>query len=336
MRRVLTPGKLALAGLAVLAALALVLYLAPAGDSYIFLPDEAHPAEPLVKVEGQPERMDPGGIYFVDVIVRRATLLERLVPGIREGASIVPEEAFNPTGVDERERRQSSLRVMSRSQQIAAAVALREAGYDVEARSTGVYVSEVFAGTPSAGRILPSDVIVEVEGRAVRTPEGLRAVLGRFEPGDPVEVELRRGETRRTVTIRLAESPQEPGRGFLGVLVEQAVEIELPLEVEIDAGNVGGPSAGLAFALAVLEDLGRDVDRGKRVAVTGELRLDGSVGAVGGIKQKTIGARNSDADVFVVPAGDNAEEARRHAGDLRVVAVRNFQQALRALATAVS
>jgi PDZ domain-containing protein len=103
--------------------------------------------------------------------------------------------------------------------------------------------------------------------------------------------------------------------------------------VTIDAGNVGGPSAGLAFALEVMEKLGRDVDHGHRVAATGEIELDGSVGEIGGVKQKTIGARKAGVDVFLVPAGDNAEEARRYADGLRIVAVQNFRQALSALAT---
>ena len=104
--------------------------------------------------------------------------------------------------------------------------------------------------------------------------------------------------------------------------------------MRIDAGNVGGPSAGLAFALQVMEALGHKVDRGYRVAATGEMRLDGSVAAIGGIKQKTFGAREAGADVFLVPvAGDNAADARRYAHGLRIIPVSSFQQALRALAT---
>src|SRR5207249_1519878 len=106
-----------------------------------------------------------------------------------------------------------------------------------------------------------------------------------------------------------------------------------PVPVTIDAGGVGGPSAGLAFALEVMEKLGRDVDHGHRVAATGAIELDGTIDEIGGIKQKTIGARRADVDVFLVPAGDNANEARRHADGLRIVPVKNFRQALHALAT---
>ena len=131
--------------------------------------------------------------------------------------------------------------------------------------------------------------------------------------------------------LTTAANPVDDTRSVIGVLVEPAADIRLPLDVSIDAGNIGGPSAGLAFALDVMEKLGRDVDGGRRVAATGELSLDGTVHRVGGIKQKTIGARAADVDVFLVPA-ENAAEARSHADGLSIVPVRSVEQAVRALA----
>ncbi len=319
---------------ALLAALVVaVLLLVPADGSYLFLPDEPHLVAPLVEVEDGQQPARGGAIYFVNVIVRRPTLFERIFPSVHDGAALVPAEALNPAGLSEQERRRTSLEVMSRSQQVAAAVALRAAGYEVDAEPTGALVARVLPDTPADGRIRPADVIVAVDGKRVRTLDDLQRRLRPRRPGDEVEVELERDDERKTFRIELAASQREPGRGVIGVLVEQAVDVELPVEVEIDAGNIGGPSAGLAFALGVLEELGRDVDGGLRIAVTGEIELDGAVSSVGGIEQKTIGAREAGVDAFVVPAGDNAEEARRHAGDLRIVPVRTFQQALRALTT---
>jgi PDZ domain-containing protein len=119
----------------------------------------------------------------------------------------------------------------------------------------------------------------------------------------------------------------------IGVLVDQASQVELPFPVKIDAGSIGGPSAGLAFALDIVEELNHDITRGHKVAATGEINADGSVGQIGGVKQKIFGARQAGVDVFLVPAGDNAQVARKYQGDVRVIPVKSFQQALRALAT---
>jgi PDZ domain-containing protein len=333
VRRHITPGRLAAAALVLLAVVAGLLLLAPSSDRYIFLPDRARAVDPIVVVEGGRSPRDGGGIYYVDVIVRRATWLERLFPDIREGSTLVPAEVINPPGVSDAARRQGNLREMSRSQSIAAAVALRELGYDVDAEPTGALVEGVFPGTPAAGKLQPTDVIVAVDGERVRTPGDLRRLISRRRPGQRVRLDVRRGDTRLRVPLTTTRDPREPDRAIVGVAASQDASIRLPISVRIDAGDVGGPSAGLAFALDVLEELGRDVDQGHKVAVTGEIELDGDVLPVGGIEQKTIGARRSNVEVFVVPAGDNADEARRHAGDLRIVPVRNFQHALRALAT---
>jgi Lon-like protease len=334
MRRLATPGRLAAAGLILLAIAAAVLVLAPGGDTYIFLPDEgAHPVAPLVTVEGEQPDRDGGGIFYVNVVVRKATLLERVWPDVHEGATLVPGEQLNPTGLSEADRRRGNLREMSRSQEIAAAVALRELDYDVEATPTGVLVAAVDPSAPAGGKLQPTDLIVSVDGRRVRTVGGLFGMMARKQPGDEVTFAVRRGSGMLDVRLKTVAHPTERNRAIVGFSPEQGVEVDLPIDVRIETGDVGGPSAGLAFALDVVDELGRDLDRGRKIAVTGEIRLDGAVGPVGGLEQKTIGARRSGVDVFVVPAGDNADEARRFAGDMRVVPVRTFQQALRALST---
>lgn len=128
-------------------------------------------------------------------------------------------------------------------------------------------------------------------------------------------------------------SSEDPKRALLGIIASDNLQVHLPVQVTIDSQGIGGPSAGLAFALEILQDLGRNVAHGRKVAATGELSLDGHVLAIGGVKQKTLGARRAHVDVFLVPAGDNAREARRYADGLRIIPVENVQQALQALAT---
>jgi Lon-like protease len=331
MRRLFTPVRLAILAFLVFG-LAAYFFVAPS-DDFIFLPDRARPLAPLVKVEGERPPSDDGGIYFVTVDVRRATRLEELFPSIQEGSTVVPETSVQPRGISDRARRNAELRQMERSQEVAAAVAFRELGLPVRITQRGARVGQVLPNHPASGKLRTGDLLVSADGRPVRTPDDLRAVIGRHRPGERVRLRVRRGNRTIDVVLRTVVSPDEPGRAIIGVLVEQRADITLPRKVQIDLGNVGGPSAGLAFALDLLDELGRNVDGGRRVAATGALALDGSVLSVGGLKQKTIGARRADVDVFVVPAGENAREARRHAGDLRIVAVSSFQQALQRLAT---
>jgi len=309
-----------------------IAWFAPS-SSYLLLPDEAKPLADLVEVEGErPD--DEGGIYYVDVVVRKASLLEEQIGALRpEGADVVPEHAIVPPGSSFQERRQRNLQAMDLSQQIAAAVALRELGYEVDSEPEGALVVAVASDAPAAGKLEATDVIVGVDGDEVRTPDDLRRLIARRDVGETVRLRVRSGENTRSVEVGTRASPEDPERPIVGIQVEQFAEIDVPIDVEIDLGNVGGPSAGLAFALDLVEELRGGVDRGRRVAATGELRLDGTVAPVGGVAQKTIGARRAGADVFLVPAGDNAAVARRNADGLRVIAVESFQQALQALAT---
>jgi Lon-like protease len=309
-----------------------VLYLVPSND-YVLLPDTAHPVAPLVKVQGGREPNGPGAIYFVDVFERRASLLERLFPWIRTGATLVPASEIVPPGVSDSQQRQADLQEMTTSQKVAAAVALRKLGYDVVAKPDGVLVDAVELGSHAPGKLEPADRIVSVNGVPTLTVDKLRSELAKVEPGETVSLGVYRGAKPLTVKIETVADPLDPKRAIIGFTPDQSADIKLPIKVSIDAGGVGGPSAGLAFALQVMEELGKNVDRGYRIAATGQMELNGAVSPIGGVKQKTYGVRKANADVFLVPAGDNATEARRYAHGLRIIAVKSFQQALHALAT---
>ena len=325
-----TPGRLFALGLALLA-LVLALYVVPS-NQYIFLPDPAHPVAPLVTVAGgkDPTR---GGVYFVDVVVRKATLLERLFGGLHEGAKLYPASAVNPPGVNDRQRRRIDLQDMRQSQQVAAAVALRYAGRKVVMRPIGAQIGGVEGGKPAAGKLEPDDVIVGVDGARIRSPRDVFLAMRKHRIGDVVRFTVRRAARTLAVAVKTVASDGKPRRPVVGVFLEPALDIRLPVSVRIDAGNVGGPSAGLAFALEVLAELGGDPLHGHRVAATGEIFPDGSIGPIGGIEQKTIGAREAGVDAFLVPAGENAADARRQAHGLAIIPVETFPQALHALAT---
>ena len=335
MRRYLTPWRTAgvVALLALLAAV--VLYIVPSGtfphqsNEYILLPDVAHPVSPLVQVAGA-HPANGGTLYFVDVIERRASTLEALFPSLRPHATLVPADAIVPPCASDAEAEAAALQEMTFSQRVAAAVALRKLHYRVVVKPTGVVVSQLIAGTHAPCNLQPMDIILAVDGTPTPTPEALHAALGRVKPGAVVKLLLRRAGRTLTVSLRTVD---DQGRALVGFVPDQSATIKLPLHVAIDTSGVGGPSAGLAFALEVMQKLGRNVLHGHRVAATGEMELNGAVGPIGGIKQKTYGVRQAGADVFLVPAGQNARDARRYAGPVRVIPVRSLDQALHALAT---
>ena len=311
---------------------ALVLWWLPS-DDFLFVPDKAKPLADKVEVEGG-RTNEKGDVYYVDLFVRKVRLLEQLLPLTRpDGSTLVSEQVLAPTGETDEERNRQNAADMKRSEEVAAVVALRTLGYHVVATPRGVLVTSVSSDVPAARVLDVDDVIVAVDGVPVRTPAQLRREIGRRTPGDRVRLTLRRDGKAIDVTVRTVASPVEPSRAIIGILVDQDAKIELPFDVDIDLGRVGGPSAGLPFALEIARQLGRDVTHGCRIAATGALALDGTVIPIGGIKQKTVGVRRAGVDFFVVPAGENAAGAQENADGLDVIPVESFQQALRKLTT---
>ena len=309
-------------------------WFTPSRD-YLYVPNMATPVASKVKVQGERQQSaSDGAIYYVDVSIRKATWLERALPFLRpDGASLVPKDDVVPPGSSFEDRRAEGLKEMARSEDVAAAVALKQAGYTVKATPRGALVEAIASDAPAAKQLDAGDVIIRAGKTSIRTPEALRRSFNALRPGSTVVLRIRRDNKILTVRVKTVESPREPGRAMIGIRVAQAADIELPVKVDIDLGGVGGPSAGLPFALDVLQELGTNVDGGRRVVATGEIALDGTIGPIGGVKQKTFGARKAGADVFLVPAGENAAEARRYAGNLRIIPVESFQQALSALRT---
>jgi Lon-like protease len=332
--RVLSPLRLASAGLIVLIA-TLAILVTRGSDQYIEIPDDAHPLVDLVKVPNPKPDQDRGGIYYVDVLLRPASLLESYVSVVRpEGSDLIDRTQIVQPGISDQQRFKLDLATMKVSQEVASVVALRQLGYHVPITAAGVRVVAVTSGSHAAGLLQPGDVIVAANGKPVLTRTDLAAALAHLKPGNVVRIKVLRGDRNPTFSIRTTADSQDPKRTIIGVLPIQALRVRLPFRIEFNLRKVGGPSAGLAFALELLEKKGRDVDHGYKIAATGEIQLDGSVTRIGGIKQKTIGARKSHVDVFLVPVdGENARDAKRYAGGLRIIPVKSFQQALQALAT---
>jgi PDZ domain-containing protein len=324
-----SPGRIAGTGVLLLALAVVVSWLVPANGYELLVVDEAHPVAPAVRVEGHETAHPPGSIYFVDVAEHQAQLIQRIVPWARpDGSSLVHSPGIS-SALDQRLAQTE----MIDSQRVAPYVALKQLGYKVSAQSSGITILDVERDAPASRVLKPDDVIVGVDNRGVRTTAELEGILARKQPGDEVTIRFKRHGRLQQTRLKTIADPHDRSRTIIGFIPSDDLQVKLPLRVDIDVGRVGGPSAGLAFALDILQELGRNVAHGRKVAATGELALDGRVLPIGGVKQKTLGARRAGVDVFLVPAGKNAREARRYADGLPIIPVDTFQQALRALAT---
>jgi PDZ domain-containing protein len=326
----ITPFRVAVGLVLAMFVTVVILLRVPSGDTLV-LPDTAHPVAPLVHVQGAKPAKGGGQLYFVDVQEQAASEFDRLFQWIHPHSTLVPTSELIPPGSNDQEYIAASLRQMVTSQQIAAAVALHHLGYHVVVHPNGVLVNQIIVPSDAAGKLQPTDVIVSVNGKPTPTMTDLRAVMANVKPGQTVTLRIVRGKTRLTERIRTVN---DHGRPLIGFAPADSVVIKLPVKVTVDSGNIGGPSAGLAFTLEVLRRFGQDVTHGYKVAATGAMNLDGTVSAIGGVEQKTWGARDAGAQVFLVPVdGGNAKEAERFAGpNLKIIPVTSLDQALRALA----
>ncbi|HEY8545654.1 MAG TPA: PDZ domain-containing protein [Acidimicrobiales bacterium] len=301
---------------------------------YALRPGQVRNTELLISVDGVETYSADGSISYTTVSLRRLTLFGYLDAQLDRDVEVLPEEEVLGER-DPDENRQFNLQLMDNSKQVAAQVALEKLGYTVDTSAAGERVLEVQEDMPADGLMEPGDVIVEVEGEPIDDPGDLARILSDNRPGDEIELTVQpfAEEEEKELSLELAAAPDDPQRGVMGVLVQpDGVEYHFPFEIEFDTGDVGGPSAGLAFTLGLLDRLTPgELTGGKAVAVTGTISSDGHVGEIGGVAQKAAAVRRSGAELFIVPAG-NYEDAVARAGDVEVVPVETLDDALAALA----
>lgn len=326
-------------------------------DRYAEAPGTASAVEDRLSFDAVP-RFDPNGeILFVTVAGPHLTGLQAAIGWLDPDVDqFTYEERFGTITPDE--DRSRNLEAMRDAKDDAPYVALTKLGYPTELIPGSVIVNQVLCLEASAdGRTCadpvpadvfldPGDQIISVEGTPIVTREDLTEALADFGPGDVAEFTVRReapttGETgdagvEQTGDVELIANPDDPSRSFIGIELADTAQVNLPFEIDIETGSIGGPSAGLAFTLTLLDALTPgELTGGKRVAVTGTIDIRGNVGPIGGIRQKSVAVKQQGADLFIVPAGQSPEDldaVRRTLGADRVAVVANLDEALAALA----
>ena len=328
-RRPLAAAATVAAVLGVLAIVGGVLIRLP----YVLIaPGNASAVDRVVTIEGAPTYAHRGQLLFLTVSVSsdRPNALTVLSGWLDDDTEVVPEDEVLQGRSRAEDARLNKLE-MADSQMTAKRVALERLGYSVPVTGMGAVVTAVQKGAPADGKLRVGDVITAVDGQAITLADELGPLVRGGPPGEPVTFSVDRdgGTTPVTVVTRPAADGPCRGRAQVGVqTATRSEKFDFPVNVEIDTGRVSGPSAGLAFTLTILDELTPgDLTGGKKVAVTGTIRGDGTVGPIGGAEQKAVTARRAGAKLFLVPT-EELKEARGRADGMKVAGIRSLDDAL--------
>jgi Lon-like protease len=323
---------------------------------YALTPASADPVNDRIVFGDLPEGVEryetENAFKFVTVTAPSQSVLSWVAGRDDPAVSFMTEEdkfgARTPS-----QRREFNLQQMRSAEQEAQYVALTKLGFDVEITAGDVIVQDVLCKVPSDDggeceewfpsdeQIDPADRIIEADGVQLESVDDLADVLADKQPGDEIDLVIERpGQGEETVTVELSASPDDPERTIIGFVPFDTRAIQLPFEVDIETGDIGGPSAGLAFTLALIDELSPGSLTGdQNVAVTGTINLEGEVGAIGGLTQKVSAVHQNGVKVFLVPASQDElsdpvkrqrlEDAGR--GQVKIIPVATLDEALAAL-----
>ncbi|MFD6285131.1 PDZ domain-containing protein [Streptomyces sp. NPDC060205] len=304
-----------------------------------------HDGEPVLRITGRKTYPTSGHLNMTTVRVTSAdynmNLVEAVYGWLAHDNKVVPHDTLYPDGKTEEQSTQENAEEFSQSQESAKVAALKEIGVPVK---SWVIVSTVVKDTPAEGRLHAGDVIKAVDGTPVKAYEDVAKLVTKHKAGEKVvftivpakeqaaaEKEKKTATRTEEITLTTAQS-RDSGEDRAIVGIEAGVDHSFPFTIDIKLADVGGPSAGLMFALGIVDKLTPgSLTGGKFVAGTGTITDDGKVGPIGGIEMKTVGARAKGAQYFLTPK-DNCEAAARDVPDgLTLVKVDTIDDAVSAL-----
>jgi Lon-like protease len=281
---------------------------------------------PLITISGHPSYPTNGHLNMVTVSYQgcqghRFNIFTALVAWLNPHQAVVPESEICPAGQTQQQTKEQDTQEMTSSQQIAAVAALTELHIPY---STQVVVVQPEKGFPAYGVLEAGDVITAVDGQPVTSPAGLSKLIYAHPAGSTLTLSITRNGQSHQVQVGTRQSGGHP---VMGVQITE--EYKLPFQVKISVGDIGGPSAGMMFALGIIDKLTKmDLTAGRFIAGTGEIEPNGKVDPIGGIQQKMVGARNAGATIFLTPAANCANTKGAVPAGLRLVKVSTLNQAV--------
>jgi Lon-like protease len=291
---------------------------------FSFGPGPAREIVPLIHVDGAPTYGSSGRLVMTTIQFTQVTALGALVAWVDPEEAVVDRDDVYPPGLSQPQEEQRAISQMDQSKIDAAAVVLSDVTDYPAEHGSGALVEFVGADCPADGRLFPGDLIERIDGEHVDSRREASRLIDAVPADEPIEFRVEADGEEHDVRVARGSCPgsDEP---LIGIVLVEA----FPFEVTIESGDVGGPSAGLMWAVGLFDLLTRgDLTAGRTIAGTGTIDLEGNVGPIGGILNKVLAARDANADVMLVPR-DNFPELRDvDTGDLRLIPVSTFDEAV--------
>ena len=294
---------------------------------YALGPGPPRDVVPLIRVDGATTYGSAGHFVMTTVRFTKVTSLGAFVAWLDPDRSVVDEDVLYPPGLTPDEESQRAISQMDQSKIDAAAVVLPQVSDYPREHGPGALVEFVGAGCPAEGRLFPGDLIVRIDGETVDSQDEASRLIDAVPAEESIDLRIDTDGEKHDVRLTRGRCPGA-GRPAVGVVLIDA----FPFEIAIESGDVGGPSAGLMWAIGLYDLLTPgDLTDGRTIAGTGAIDLEGNVGPIGGIRDKVIAAREADADVLLVPRANVKELRGVDLGDLRMIPVTTFDDAIGAL-----
>jgi len=320
-------------------------------NDYSISPGGAQPVGPLISIPQAPAQQGEGKILLTDVLLTKLNALSWLKAKLSSNTQIVPESALVEPGVSASQLDAQGYLEMAQSKDAARYAALHTLGYSVPATNAGAVIDAVASGSPADPALSVADVIVGVDGKKVKTSCGFIRAFHDVNPGTKITLSVERATISGSGTITygsptpivLTTAPRPstdvggagcPGasgapKSYLGISIQTYVSYQFPITIAISTPNIGGPSAGLAMTLGIIDKLSAGtLLHGQTIAATGTISPDGAVGDVGGVPQKGVSVLREGASVFLVPVGEVGPAKSLAGSSLHAVAVGTLNQAL--------
>jgi Lon-like protease len=297
---------------------------------YAVGPGPAREVVPLIAVEDHPT-YDSGRLVMTTVAFQKVTGLTAMLAWLDPNETVVGQDVLYPPGLTVAQERERSLSQMDTSKIAATSVVLHRLTNYPDDHGEGVLIETIFQKCPAEGELFAGDLVESIDGTPIDDVEDASRAIGSVAPGDPLTFHISAGGEQHDVTVTRGECPGAD-RPVVGISMVNS----FPFGVEISSGDVGGPSAGMMYALGLYDLLTPgDLTSGRLIAGTGTMELDGSIGPIGGIADKIVAAHSIGAQVFLVPKDDLPEARTVDAGAMQLISVGSFDDALKALGVAV-